>query len=85
MAENTEQKFYRLNCFEVYSTAALLHVRPQGIWGPSGGPLGEDSETCQSPAQEHGQKPTNSTALGSATSLSSKSCRVGKKTHSSGD
>lgn len=56
VAENTEQKFYHLNCFEVYSTVVLLHVRPQGVWGPSGGPMGEDSETCQSPAQKHGQK-----------------------------
>ena len=86
MAENTEQKFYHLNHFEVYSTVALLHVRPQGVWGPSGGPMGEDSEMCQSPAQKAWtENPTNSIAPGSATSLLSESCGVGKKTHSSGD
>lgn len=83
MAENTEQKFYHLSHFEVYSTVALLHV---SSWGPSGRPMGEDSEMCQSPAQKAWAKnPTNSMAMGSATSLLSESWRVGKKTHSSGD
>ena len=52
----------------MYSTVVLLHVRPQGVWGPCGEPTGEDCEAYQSPTQKTWAK-TQLTLLRQATRL----------------